>query len=620
MICSKCGQQLADDDIFCDKCGNKAAQQAQQFEPQPEQNAPQSIQPTQPQHTQQTQPKQYAQKTLPPVKKSGKKIVVICVAAAVAVVVTVLVLVLFVLPAISGNNNSSASSWTSEESDDDKISSEENRKEPTDSEVYSVISEESKESEASPIENDKKISDFFYKKGQTLYICENGENIRDIVSSVSLNDYKICKDGSVLLYLDSTRLYARDIGENSDSYEIASSVQNYVLSDNGSTVLYKTADNDIYRYYIDSQKNELVASDIKFIHKTSADLRNIAYFDSNYDLYIIQGESENKIKIESGFDILENYVMNDRYFYVFVDNDFSSACYILDGDLYYKQIGGERKLLAENIDHIYGGSINVDADDFYYWDKSKNLYYYKDGVTAKVTDEVDWFLYHFNNFNGNIGHFKFDDESSVYVCGEKAVTLDFDISNMIYADVSEDEKTLYYSYKEEGDKSCILYKADITGSITVSEEVDRDIIGLFGFTEDGKLLYGKKNETSSYDLYIDGEKVDSNLKNYGFVRYQDGKYYYITDCKAENESGTFKCYTPGGNIETIDENVNSFDILPSGEVLYIKDNYSSIVDGNMSYYNGDLYIYDGKNSVKIDENVSISPENDSICKNFAPSR
>lgn len=188
------------------------------------------------------------------------------------------------------------------------------------------------------------------------------------------------------------------------------------------------------------------------------------------------------------------------------------------------------------------------------------------------------------------------------VRGASSEKIDFG-GKIFYAQITEDKNRLYYSLKQE-DETYTLYTMDISGGASMPEAIDSGINNGKYIIKDGKMLYSKDNEGLSYDLYIDGEKIDGNIPYGHAVMYNGDGIYYLTDYDDSVGKGTLKCNKSDGKTETIAENVYSFDIAQSGELLYISDVVVLNIDFEEYVGGGDLYVYKNGGSKLIDSGVT----------------
>ena len=98
------------------------------------------------------------------------------------------------------------------------------------------------------------------------------------------------------------------------------------------------------------------------------------------------------------------------------------------------------------------------------------------------------------------------------------------------------------------------------------------------------------------DLYVNKEKIDYDVYTSNITYIEDSEdIVYFVDWNSEKSYGTLKIYD--GEAKKIRDDVHSYNLSTEGEVLYISD-FSS------KYYKGDLYLYNGKKSEKIDMDVN----------------
>ena len=93
------------------------------------------------------------------------------------------------------------------------------------------------------------------------------------------------------------------------------------------------------------------------------------------------------------------------------------------------------------------------------------------------------------------------------------------------------------------------------------------------------------------------EKVSEDINDFEYNT-ESGAVAFLTDYDADEdkECGTLN-YWKDGKKKKVSDDVYEYAMTPEGEVTYLKD-YSTKKD------RGELFLYNGKKSVKIDEDVT----------------
>lgn len=555
--CLKCNKQLNDGSDYCENCKTQA---------QPEQTS--------------------SQQTIndsSTVKQKKTKTAFICAAvAAVAVTAGVLFFVLFA----NNGGESEASSVSSIAGGEDSAVSD----------IQPTIDPDASK-DGDPV-NDDSLPKYLYEKDFGVYLSQNGEQGFDVLSS-PFGDYRVIinKDGSKLAYRIKNSLYIRDTDKDSEAVLLTDGVITFDFCDDKSTLLFRTDSGEICRYKCDTAELKKVSINANSNYSASQDGSKVSVTDSDGILNIIDFDNDSTEKIDS-------YSTNSP---IFTSDDYSQIYYVKDNTVYRKKSGCESEALASGAGVLQ--SVDFETGTFYYSgiykeDAPNELYCCKDGKSVCVASSDRVYIAG-ENIGGEV----------LVVCEEKGGSCEYRLvrgassekidfgGKIFYAKITEDKNRLYYSLKQE-DETYTLYTMDISGGASMPEEIDSGINNGKYIIKDGKMLYSKDNEGLSYDLYIDGEKIDGNIPYGHAVMYNGDGIYYLTDYDDSVGKGTLKCYKSDGKTETIAENVHSFDIAQSGELLYISDVVVLNIDFEEYVGGGDLYVYKNGESKLIDSGVT----------------
>ena len=554
--CLKCNKQLNDGSDYCENCKMQA---------QPEQTS--------------------SQQTIndsSTVKQKKTKTAFICAAiAAVAVTAGALCFVLF---ANNGGESEVSSASSVAGGEDSAVS---DIRPTTDLRV---------DDDDTPL-TDADLSDYLYEKDFGVYLSKNGKQGFEFLS-VPFGDYRVIinKDGSKLAYRIKNSLYVMDTEKDSEAVLLTDGVITFDFCDDKSALFFRTDSGEICRYKCDTAELKKVSINANSNYSASKDGSKVSVTDSDGILNIIDFDNDSTEKIDS-------YSTNSP---IFTSDDYSQIYYVKDNTVYRKKSGCESEALANGAGVLQ--SVDFETGTFYYSgiykeDAPNELYCCKDGKSVCVASSDRVYIAG-ENIGGEV----------LVVCEEKGGSCEYRLvrgassekidfgGKIFYAKITEDKNRLYYSLKQE-DETYTLYTMDISGGASMPEEIDSGINNGKYIIKDGKMLYSKDNEGLSYDLYIDGEKIDSNIPYGHAVMYNGDGIYYLTDYDDSVGKGTLKCYKSDGKTETIAENVHSFNIAQSGELLYMSDVVVLNIDFE-EYVGGDLYVYKNGESKLIDSEVT----------------
>lgn len=516
------------------------------------------------------------------VKKSKTKTAFICAAVA-AVAVTAGVL-FFVLSANNGGESGASSALSIAGGEDSAVS-----------DIRPTTDSRGDDGDTLP---DADLSDYLYEKDFGVYLSQNGKQGFEFLS-VPFGDYRVIinKDGSKLAYRIKNSLYVMDTEKDSEAVLLTDGVITFDFCDDKSTLLFRTDSGEICRYKCDTAELKKVSINANSNYSASQDGSKVSVTDSDGILNIIDFDNDSTEKIDS-------YSTNSP---IFTSDDYSQIYYVKDNTVYRKKSGCESEALASGAGVLQ--SVDFETGTFYYSgiykeDAPNELYCCKDGKSVCVASSDRVYIAG-ENIGGEV----------LVVCEEKGGSCEYRLvrgassekidfgGKIFYAKITEDKNRLYYSLKQE-DETYTLYTMDISGGASMPEEIDSGINNGKYIIKDGKMLYSKDNEGLSYDLYIDGEKIDGNIPYGHAVMYNGDGIYYLTDYDDSVGKGTLKCYKSDGKTETIAENVHSFDIAQSGELLYISDVVVLNIDFEEYVGGGDLYVYKNGESKLIDSGVT----------------
>jgi hypothetical protein len=171
-----------------------------------------------------------------------------------------------------------------------------------------------------------------------------------------------------------------------------------------------------------------------------------------------------------------------------------------------------------------------------------------------------------------------------------------------YYYIAPDASAVYYMSDLVYDKGVgNLYEMIINSKKPRKPKVyEKDVVISIPTNYSGNVAYFKYGENNSTDLYVNKEKLGTNIINYEISNDQSS-CIFMSDYKDSTYEAVLNVFKKGEIIK-IDERVKTFTQSENGDILYKKPNDKS----NETH---DLYIYRNGKSEKIDSDVShiLSP-------------
>jgi RNA polymerase subunit RPABC4/transcription elongation factor Spt4 len=499
-----------------------------------------------------------------------------------------------------------------------------------------------------------------------------GEKIDSDVRS-----YYVNSTGSLLYYLKGSdgTLYQYDL---KDKEKISSDVAMFYVSEDGKTILYLDSDGRLFTKTVGKEK-EKVDSDVDYVDFITDDFSTV-YYTKEDVLYMKHG-SDDKVKIDSDISsVITIYNDGTAYYVKSEEQEFNLSDYVTDDmaaldaamtepeapekPSYYDYIDGISyddydtyeeyeaaydQAYEDYLDACDAYEIAYDAyyDAYYeYYDKLERdelreeleeetfaltnytLYYYNGKESVEISDISSSYGYkdyaadkavivYSKPNRSEISKVKLSEIYSVYEV-ESLIYDTLDSADDVCIAVAESfsviEQTEGYCYRldDAGENLYFLddlnssydygdlYHLSITNGTAVKPELyDTDVaFTSISLLNDGKsILYFKDVDDYSGELFINKVSVEDDVIIYGLSYVtEDNKLYYFTDWNDDKEYGTLKLYD-GKNSVVIDEDVHDYTLTPTYDVIYLRE-YS------VSREKGDLYLYNGgKENRRLDEDV-----------------
>ena len=389
------------------------------------------------------------------------------------------------------------------------------------------------------------------------------------------------KSNKYVLYKKSDALFLYDVSTGEEPTKVANDASVFNFSDDDSFVFVLDADNDLFSYNYKEAK-QLLDNNVSRIVDYSA--KSIVY-EKNEKLYFVSFDpsKEDKTEVVSGFNSAE-YSENGKY--VMYKNT--------NNTLYrYNTRNEKHTKIADKVDTYY--CVTDSCDKLYYTvsDEYYDLYYYSGKgkmIAEKINDEEA------NNTDENMIVYTKSNGSKYELYYQKGTSKARKISND-YTEASSIKllnDDLYYT-NENKELVHVKIKGSRIGKTTV---VDKEITSELYDYKDGIYYYNNADDKNNASYYIvkNGKKIKiaDDIKTTRVAGSNDGKkIYYIKD--VEVNSGTLYVFD-GKNSKKITDDVYRFLYIRDDVVYYLKDY-------NVEKRYGDLYRY-GKTSEKVESEVS----------------
>lgn len=516
--------------------------------------------------------------------------------------------------------------------------------------------------------------------GFNLYYREVAKPDAEAVKIDSdVQSYTVNASATLVTYLkgEEGNLYQYKIGEDSKD-KIASEVGGFAVSDDGKKIGYINSENSIYLKYADKEK-EKIARDVSTLEHVTEDFTTV-YYIKDGSLYK-QVEGADKVKIASDiYDVIKIYDSGEIYYLTseaeeislmdYVTDDMKDADASITEPSYpnYPSSPSRPSWWNYDTDAEYDAAYAAYEDAYEAWqaecDRMETEYYaareayyaklsrdelredleeetleqssyslcfYNGTEEVVITDAfVDGYYYYssytyasnvpviaYEAYNqSNLEKVKLSEVESIYDIENMVVAALFSSSERYIAvkgtaTVVEQEKeatnfrinsagTEVYYIDDIPNKQNYgeLYRISTANGVVGKAEVyDSDVYtGYCYFVNETDLKYFKDYKDGKGELYINKNKIDYDVEIYNVEVHSDlGKVFYFTDWNDEKAYGTLKVYDGKESVKIADD-VLSFSVTPDGRVLYLYD-YS------LNYYKGELHEWSNGETRKIDDDV-----------------
>ena len=372
---------------------------------------------------------------------------------------------------------------------------------------------------------------------------------------------------STIYYVDEDdTLFCNKTGKAGDSFKIADDVSGVSVSGNG--VYYTTDSRNVSMYdYIDK---DLLSVDPDSLERPEYPFSFEYDTDAEYRAAMERYEADMEV-YEHANDLLK------------LKEDLLGKQYLLETLHYFD--GSQSSVVAEDVIH---GSVDLATNRAIDQSHTAAVLAYAacpdpEKAAALTADDLEAIIEspessRLSDIYKEICH------SSVAVNGT-ACALDLNIRSI---HLTEDSQTVYITTKNPDNSDIDLYQAGISGnSLQTPTQIASDIDNLQIIGNNAVFWKGSA-------VFVNGVRIDDDVHSH--VAFQDdGSFVYLVGEEDDN-SYQLKSYKDG-EITTIADDVFDFGFTTGGDLLYLRDY-------NLNRCVGTLYLYNGKDSTKLDDDVA----------------
>ena len=454
--------------------------------------------------------------------------------------------------------------------------------------------------------------------------------------------FSVNESATLVTFLrDDNNLYQYDM-QSGKAEKIASDLEEvFVASRDGSKIVY-TTENGLYLYSGLGQTEKLSNDYCSQVYTPDDTLSTIYYVDEDDTLFCNKtGKAGDSFKIASGVDTLYGLTENGVYYttdsktvtmYDYVNQDLLSVdpdslerpeypfSFEYDTDAEYQAAMKQYKADMEVYEHandlrelqkdlsyipyalvtlnyFNGSSASVVAEDVFsdsissadtYAHAAAVLEYaYPDPekAAALTMDDLEAIIGSTYTYAPTYIYDKIC-SSSAAVNGT-ACALDLDIYRI---HLTEDGQTAYITTSNTDNSDIDLYQAGISGSgLQTPTQIASDI-------DDLQIIGNNVVFWQDSAVFVNNARIDDDVLADHVAFRDDGSFVYLVGEEDDN-SYQLKSYKDG-KTTTIADDVFNFGFTTGGELLYLRDY-------NTNRSEGTLYLYNGKDSTKLDDDVFL---------------
>ena len=371
---------------------------------------------------------------------------------------------------------------------------------------------------------------------------------------------------STIYYVDEDdTLFCNKTGKAGDSFKIADDVSGVSVSGNG---VYYTTDSKTVTMY-DYVNQDLLSVDPDSLERPEYPFSFEYDTDAEYRAAMEQYEADMEV-YEHANDLRE------------LQKDLAREQYTLVTLNYFN--GSQSSVVAEDVRGIsisYASSYAHAAAvlEYAYPDPEKAAALTVDDMEAIIDSNYSYASTASNHIHNKIC------SSSVAVNGT-ACALDLDIYRI---HLTEDGQTAYITTSNTDNSDIDLYQAGISGSgLQTPTQIASDI-------DDLQIIGNNVVFWQDSAVFVNNARIDDDVLADHVAFRDDGSFVYLVGEEDDN-SYQLKSYKDG-KITTIADDVFDFGFTTGGDLLYLRDY-------NLNRCVGTLYLYNGKDSTKLDDDVA----------------
>ncbi len=454
--------------------------------------------------------------------------------------------------------------------------------------------------------------------------------------------FSVNESATLVTFLrDDNNLYQYDM-QSGKAEKIASDLEEcFVASRDGSKIVY-TTENGLYLYSGLGKTEKLSNDYCSQVYTPDDALSTIYYVDEDDTLFCNKtGKEEDSFKIASGVDTLYGLTENGVYYttdsktvtmYDYVNQDLLSVdpdslerpeypfSFEYDTDAEYQAAMKQYKADMEVYEHandlrelqkdlareqytlvtlnyFNGSSASVVAEDVFRGSISSADTYAHAAAVLEYTcpDPEKAAALTVDDLEAIIGSTYTYAPTYIYdkICSSSAAVngtacaLDLDIYRI---HLTEDGQTACIITKNADNSDIDLYQAGISGnSLQTPTQIASDI-------DDLQIIGNNVVFWQDSAVFVNNARIDDDVLADHVAFRDDGSFVYLVGEEDDN-SYQLKSYKDG-KTTTIADDVFNFGFTTGGELLYLRDY-------NTNRSEGTLYLYNGKDSTKLDDDVFL---------------
>ena len=365
---------------------------------------------------------------------------------------------------------------------------------------------------------------------------------------------------------EDNTLFCNKTGKAGDSFKIADDVLDVSVSGNG--VYYTTDNGNVSMYdYIDK---DLLSVDPDSLERPEHPFSFEYDTDAEYRAAMEQYEADMEV-YEHANDLLK------------LKEDLLGKQYLLETLHYFD--GSQSSVVAEDVIH---GSVDLATNRAIDQSHTAAVLAYAacpdpEKAAALTADDLEAIIESSDSSASSEIYNKI--RSSAVAVNGTAYALDLNVWTI---NPSEDGQTVYITTKNPDNSDIDLYQAGISGnSLQTPTQIASDI-------SYWKIVGNNAVFWKDSAVFVNGVRIDDDVHSH--VAFQDdGSFVYLIGEEDDN-SYQLKSYKDG-EITTIAGDVFDFGFTTGGDLLYLRDY-------NVNRCAGTLYLYNGKDSTKLDDDVA----------------